>query len=110
MITRRRGGAEDYHAVTRRRGGADDYVLITGGCGFIGTNLAHRLLENGERVCVFDNLSRDGVTRNLEWLRATHGDAVKVIVGDTRNADEVNAAMRGATRVFHFAAQVAVTS
>jgi CDP-paratose 2-epimerase len=88
----------------------DRYTLITGGCGFVGTNLAHRLLENGERVCVFDNLSRDGVTRNLEWLRATHGDSVKVIVGDTRNAEEVNAAMRGATRVFHFAAQVAVTS
>jgi CDP-paratose 2-epimerase len=99
---------------TRRRGTAvqddDRYVLITGGCGFIGTNLAHRLLENGERVCVFDNLSRDGVSRNLEWLRATHGDSLKVIIGDTRDAAAVDAAMLGATRVFHFAAQVAVTS
>jgi CDP-paratose 2-epimerase len=99
---------------TRRRGTAvqddDRYVLITGGCGFIGTNLAHRLLENGERVCVFDNLSRDGVSRNLEWLRATHGDVLKVIIGDTRDAAAVDAAMLGATRVFHFAAQVAVTS
>jgi CDP-paratose 2-epimerase len=101
MITRRRVVADD---------GGDRYVLITGGCGFVGTNLAHRLLGDGERVCVFDNLSRDGVSRNLEWLRATHGDAVKVVVGDTRDAVAVDAAMLGATRVFHFAAQVAVTS
>src|SRR5438067_2107736 len=96
--------------ITRRRGEAEDYVLITGGCGFIGTNLAHRLLTGGERVCVFDNLARDGVSRNLEWLRETHGGALKVIIGDTRDAVAVDAAMLGATRVFHFAAQVAVTS
>jgi CDP-paratose 2-epimerase len=99
---------------TRRRGIAapdgDRYTLITGGCGFIGTNLAHRLLTTGERVCVFDNLSRDGVSRNLEWLRKMHGEALKVIIGDTRDAVAVDAAMLGATRVFHFAAQVAVTS
>src|SRR5205809_7331545 len=96
--------------ITRRRGAAEDYVLITGGCGFVGTNLAHRLLEDGERVCVFANLSRDGVSRNLEWLRATHGDALQVVVGATRDPIAVDAAMLGATRVFHFAAQVAVTS
>src|SRR4051794_23521933 len=96
--------------ITRQRGGAEDYALITGGCGFVGTNLAHRLLEDGERVCVFDNLSRDGVSRNLEWLRETHGDALKVVIGDTRDPVAVDAAMLGATRVFHFAAQVAVTS
>src|SRR4051812_19348636 len=96
--------------ITRRRAAAEDYVLITGGCGFVGTNLAHRLLEDGERVCVFDNLSRDGVSRNLEWLRETHGDALKVVIGDTRDPVAVDAAMLGATRVFHFAAQVAVTS
>ena len=44
------------------------------------------------------------------WLRATHGDALKVVIGDTRDPVAVDAAMLGATRVFHFAAQVAVTS
>ena len=87
-----------------------EYTLITGGCGFIGTNLAQRLLADGERVCVLDNLSRPGVERNLEWLRETYGDAVIVKIGDTRIFSDVQDAVRGAKRVFHFAAQVAVTT
>ena len=47
------------------------YVLITGGCGFVGTNLADRFLRDGHRVCVLDNLSRDGVDRNLAWAKRT---------------------------------------
>jgi CDP-paratose 2-epimerase len=85
-------------------------TLITGGCGFIGTNLAHRLLASGERVTVFDNLSRAGVERNLAWLRATHGDLVTFVSGDTRDAGDVRKAVLRASRVFHFAAQVAVTT
>src|SRR5206468_2429576 len=79
---RRRGAGDERsdRMIARRLAEAEDYVLITGGCGFVGTNLAHRLLENGQRVCVFDNLSREGVSRNLEWLRATHGDALKVVI------------------------------
>jgi CDP-paratose 2-epimerase len=88
----------------------DSYVLITGGCGFVGTNLAHRLLSEGRRVCVFDNLSRPGVERNLHWLRATHGKRVLVTVGDTRDPVVVREAVRNASQVFHFAAQVAVTT
>ena len=50
-------------------------VLITGGAGFIGTNLAARLASDGRDVIVFDNLSRPGVERNLEWLyRSTAAD------------------------------------
>ncbi|HEX8412068.1 MAG TPA: SDR family NAD(P)-dependent oxidoreductase [Thermoanaerobaculia bacterium] len=86
------------------------HVLITGGCGFVGTNLAHRLLSEGQRVCVFDNLSRNGVERNLEWLRDTHGDSLTVMVGDMRDAAAVRDAVRRASQVFHFAAQVAVTT
>lgn len=86
------------------------YVLITGGCGFVGTNLAHRFLREGRRVCVFDNLSRHGVERNLEWLQQTHGDALTVRVGDTRDANAVRDAVRRASHVFHLAAQVAVTT
>ena len=86
------------------------YVLITGGCGFVGTNLAHRLLSEGQRVCVFDNLSRPGVERNLEWLRDKHGDSLIVNIADTRDAGTVRDAVRRASQVFHFAAQVAVTT
>ena len=46
-------------------------VLVTGGAGFVGTNLSHRLLSSGRRVFVFDNLSRPGVERNLRWLHET---------------------------------------
>ncbi|HVJ39420.1 MAG TPA: SDR family NAD(P)-dependent oxidoreductase [Stenotrophomonas sp.] len=85
-------------------------ALITGGAGFIGTNLAHRLLEDGRRVIVYDNLSRAGVTRNLQWLRARHGEQLQVEVADIRDAERVRAAVAQAGQVFHLAAQVAVTS
>jgi CDP-paratose 2-epimerase len=85
-------------------------VLITGGAGFIGTNLAHRLLTNGFSVRLFDNLSRSGVERNLRWLLETHGEALELRLHDVREASKVAAAVDGASRVFHFAAQVAVTT
>ncbi len=85
-------------------------ALITGGAGFIGTNLANRLLTNGQRVRVIDNLSRPGVERNLKWLRDTHGDAVDVVIGDIRNPYRVRDAARDIDNVYHFAAQVAVTT
>jgi CDP-paratose 2-epimerase len=85
-------------------------VLITGGAGFIGTNLAHRLLSEGRRVVIFDNLSRQGVERNLDWLRQEHGDLLSFRNGDVRDAAAVREAVRGASEVFHFAAQVAVTT
>ena len=73
------------------------HVLITGGCGFIGTNLADRLLAGGQRVLLYDNLSRSGVEQNLEYLRATHGDLVDVEVADIRNSRLVARAVRGAS-------------
>src|SRR5215211_6984784 len=85
-------------------------VLITGGSGFIGTNLAHRLLSAGHPVLLFDNLARPGVEQNLRWLRDTHGDRVAVEIADVRDADALRQAVNGAARVFHFAAQVAVTT
>jgi len=51
--------------------GAGEYILITGGAGFVGTNVASHYLSRGSEVAVFDNLSRPGVERNLEWLRKT---------------------------------------
>jgi CDP-paratose 2-epimerase len=85
-------------------------VLITGGAGFIGTNLADRLLREGRRVIVYDNLSRRGVERNLEWLSCRHGSLLEVQTGDTRDARALARAVREASQVFHFAAQVAVTT
>jgi CDP-paratose 2-epimerase len=85
-------------------------VLITGGAGFIGTNLAHRLLGVGRTVLLFDNLSRPGVEQNLEWLRREHGHRVRITVADIRDRLAVAEAVRSAVEVFHFAGQVAVTT
>lgn len=92
------------------RNGTGGAVLITGGSGFIGANLAHRLLSQGERVLLYDNLSREGVEQNHEWLRERHGEAVQLIVDDTRNFEALQRAVRQASAVYHFAAQVAVTT
>jgi CDP-paratose 2-epimerase len=85
-------------------------VLITGGSGFIGTNLAHRLLSNGQPVLLFDSLARPGVEQNLRWLHDTHGSQVEIEIADTRNPEAVRRAVERASQVFHFAAQVAVTT
>lgn len=85
-------------------------VLITGGAGFIGTNVAERLLQQGERVLIFDNLGRAGVERNLEWLCDTYGNQVQLEIADIRDGHLVRDAVHQASRIFHFAAQVAVTT
>jgi len=85
-------------------------ALVTGGAGFVATNVADRLLRSGRRVRIFDNLSRAGVERNVRWLRAQHGSRVELQYGDIRDGAAVATAVRGVDRVFHFAAQVAVTT
>jgi CDP-paratose 2-epimerase len=85
-------------------------VLITGGAGFIGTNLAHRLLSAGHDVLIFDNLSRPGVEHNLQWLCRSHKSRVRVCVADMRDASALREAVQQVAQVFHFAAQVAVTT
>ncbi|MEX0887267.1 MAG: NAD-dependent epimerase/dehydratase family protein [Phycisphaeraceae bacterium] len=85
-------------------------TLITGGAGFIGTNVAHRLLSAGTRVRVFDNLAREGVEQNLAWLQARHRDRLEVQIADVRDELAVRHAVRDAAQVYHFAAQVAVTT
>jgi CDP-paratose 2-epimerase len=85
-------------------------ALVTGGAGFVGTNLAHRLASDGHRVRVLDNLSRPGVERNLRWLREQHPERVEVQIADVRDPLAVQQAVAGADQVFHFAAQVAVTT
>lgn len=84
--------------------------LVVGGAGFIGTNVADRLLSDGRPVIVFDSLARAGVKRNLEWLRAKHGKKVEFVQGDVRDRATLRPAVERASEVFHFAAQVAVTT
>jgi CDP-paratose 2-epimerase len=85
-------------------------VVVTGGAGFVGSNLAHRLLSAGEMVLLFDNLSRPGVERNLRWLQQHHPERLALRVADIRDAPAVRDAVARASAVYHLAAQVAVTT
>lgn len=73
--------------------------LVTGGAGFIGSNLVHALVDRGDMVRVFDDLS----TGRLSNLGDLLGD-VEVVEGDLRDADAVAAAVRGVGAVFHLGA------
>jgi CDP-paratose 2-epimerase len=85
-------------------------VLITGGAGFIGTNLAARLLSIGQKVVVFDNLSRQGVAANLQFLTSRYGRLLEVKLADIRDTRALVPILREASAVYHFAAQVSVTT
>lgn len=85
-------------------------ALLCGGAGFIGTNLAARLLASGQPVLIYDDLSRTGVERNLEWLRRTFGALLEFELADIRDARRLRRCVRSAGSVFHFAAQTAVTT
>ena len=84
--------------------------LITGGAGFIGCNLADRLAAEGEPVVVLDSFARQGVEQNEAWLKKRHGSRISTVLGDLRDHGALAEACRDASAVFHFAAQVAVTS
>ena len=84
--------------------------LITGGAGFIGTNLADRLVREGMKVRILDNLSRNGVEKNLSWLHQSHPNRMEFIKGDVRNFDQVREAVKEVDTIFHLASQVAVTT
>lgn len=86
-------------------------IIITGGAGFIGSNAASRYLRRGHDVVVVDSLARDGVGKNLEWLR-TQG-SLEFAQLDIREAKELASLFhkhRDADHVLHLAAQVAVTT
>lgn len=85
-------------------------ALITGGVGFVGTNLAARLLDAHHPVIILDNFSGPSVEPNLRYLRERYGERVEIARGDVRDLDVVRAAVRGASYVFHLAAQAATTS
>jgi len=85
-------------------------ALITGGAGFIGSNLARRLLEAGHEVTLLDDASRPGARRNLESLSALGDTRLHVVEADVRDVRAVRHAVSGTDVVFHLAAQVAVTT
>lgn len=87
-------------------------VIITGGAGFIGSNAASRYLKRGDKVVLIDDLSRAGVTQNLEWLKRqgqqlTH---LKIDIRNERHVAEAFQTHRDADRILHLAGQTAVTS
>lgn len=89
----------------------ENTFLITGGAGFIGSNLVHRLLSMGKQVAIYDNLSRAGASRNLAWLRAEYGtNAFELIEADVRDSGSLNKAVVNKDVIVHLAGQVAVTT
>jgi len=84
--------------------------LITGGCGFLGSNLAAQVLKRGDELYVFDNLSREGSYSNLKWLQEQ--GQFKFYNSDTRSYNDVEKAVRESKPdvLFHLAGQVAMTT
>ena len=92
-----------------RNGQKKKSVLITGGAGFVGTNLAKYYLEKGESVIIYDNLSRPGVERNLQYILENY-DEVDLEIADVRNPYLLKQIVERSKVIFHLAAQVAVTT
>src|SRR5262245_825499 len=86
-------------------------ILVTGGAGFIGSNLVHNLLSAGRHVTVFDALLRKGTEHNLAWLRGQHPNGrFRFVQGDVRDFAALRAAAADADVIYHLAGQVAVTT
>jgi CDP-paratose 2-epimerase len=85
-------------------------LLITGGCGFLGSNLAYHAVEKGFDVVVFDNLYREGSLHNLAWLRKK--GLFQFVHGDIRNQNDITKLIKSfcPDAIFHLAGQVAMTT
>ena len=86
-------------------------VLVTGGAGFVGSNLVSSLLADKFDVTVFDAFLRLGNQDNVAWLRQHRESShLRILVDDIRDFTAVQAAVADADTIFHLAGQVAVTS
>lgn len=85
-------------------------ILITGGCGFLGSNLAVHALERGDELIIFDNLYRSGSLDNLQWLKGQ--GRFEFRHGDVRNSNDIERAIKDfrPEAIFHLAGQVAMTT
>jgi CDP-paratose 2-epimerase len=85
-------------------------LLITGGCGFLGSNLASDALARGDELVIFDNLYRNGSRDNLSWLK-TQGNFT-FEHGDIRNQNDITRVIQAFVpdAIFHLAGQVAMTT
>jgi CDP-paratose 2-epimerase len=84
-------------------------ILITGGAGFIGSNLAEYYLKQGLKVIIYDNLSRKGSEKNILWLKSAY-PSIKFIQADILDFDKLKRSINQIDILFHFAGQVAVTN
>lgn len=84
--------------------------LVTGGCGFLGSNLAAQVLKQGDELVVLDSLYRFGSSQNLDWLRS-QGD-FRFIHADIRNINDVERTIKEVKPdvIFHLVGQVAMTT
>ena len=85
-------------------------LLITGGCGFLGSNLANKALSRGDDLMVFDSLYREGSRENLVWLQAQ--GKFRFEHGDIRNQNDISRVIQSfkPDAIFHLAGQVAMTT
>jgi CDP-paratose 2-epimerase len=85
-------------------------TLITGGCGFVGSNIAATLLRLDRSVTIFDNLSRTGAKDNLAWLQKF--PTMCFLPGDIRDSHQVDDLIKNKQpdTIFHLAGQVAMTT
>jgi CDP-paratose 2-epimerase len=86
-------------------------ILVTGGAGFVGSNLVYSLLGTGFDVTIFDSLLRRGTVDNLVWLQShPYRSRLRIVSGDLRDFAAVESAVENADIIYHLAGQVAVTS
>lgn len=88
---------------------SDQPIVITGGAGFIGSNLAASFARDGRDVIIVDNFARGGVERNWRWLQSQFGNRIRLEQGDIRTPALARNLVPHASAIYHLAAQVAVT-
>lgn len=84
--------------------------LITGGCGFLGSNIAVEIIKQGDELLIYDNLSRIGGDKNLEWLKSL--GKFEFIKGNTKYFEDISKVIKNfqPNVIYHLAGQVAMTT